>query len=49
LIINWQWPKGHNISRKVAFNSSRHQKSGKNMIIVVIAVVVGQKREGRFV
>jgi hypothetical protein len=48
LIVNWQRPKGQNIARKVAFNSSGCQKSGKNIILAVIVVVVGQKREGGF-
>jgi hypothetical protein len=46
LIVNWQRPRGQNISRKVGFDSSRCQESGLNIITAVGVVVVEQKREG---
>jgi hypothetical protein len=45
LIVNRRRYKGRNINRKIAFNSSRCQEAGKNIIVVGV-VVVEQKKEG---
>jgi hypothetical protein len=40
LIVSWQRRKGQKVPRKAAFNSSRYQEAGKNIIVAVVRVVV---------